>query len=108
MDSKGINKILPLGINKTGFFNISLIFFLLYKSILINILGFGEWTQAMFSTWVGGGGEGFISSFADDSHFLQWLPRLKNVVTTVSLVKIHKNGDVQAKREVTFLEHLSI
>lgn len=62
----------------------------------------------MFSTWVGGGGEGLISSFADGSHFLQWLPCLKNVVTTVSLVKSHKNGDVQAKREVTFLEHLSI
>lgn len=57
----------------------------------------------MFSTW---GGD-FISSFVDESHFLYWLPCLKHVVI-LSLVKIHENCEVQAEREVTFLEDLIV
>lgn len=54
------------GLIKQDFLILAL-FFLLYKSILINVLGFQGWTQAMFSTR-GGGGD-FLSSSVDASTF---------------------------------------
>lgn len=60
------------------------------------------------SSLLGVGKAEFVSSFVDESYFLYRLPCLKNLVTIASLMKIHENCEVQAKREGSFHEHLII